>query len=144
VGTARGLHATANEDLALATNLKLRATGADLIAVQYARVIETRALLIRNAAKYLERDAELASPEGGNHTQRQAERWPGYRRDIVVNTVDMDAALDRLEAHFPLATRLLPDTDAEGFLRDFERELEQDREERLQRAIKRDQHPSLS
>ena len=45
-------------------------------------------------------------------------------------------ALDRLESHFPLAARLLPDTDAEGFLLDFRRELEQGREDRIERAFR--------
>jgi hypothetical protein len=48
----------------------------------------------------------------------------------------MQAILDRLEAHFPLGYRLLPDTDAERFLRELDRELERNREERVTAGLR--------
>jgi len=109
----------------------------DLKAVQYAGAIHYRAVLIRNEAKAIERRAEAATPRGGGHTDLLAHRWPAARHAVLGCTVDMEAILDRLEAHFSLGYRLLPDTDPEGFRRDLDRELEQQRKERVERVLER-------
>lgn len=137
LGQAMTMHGTATQDVALAEELKRRASGVDLKAVQYARAIQNRAELIRNQAKQVERWAELASPAGGGHIEEHTRRWSDARLEVVACAVDIQEILDRLDSHFPLASRLLPDTDADGFLADLDRELERGREVRLQRVLSR-------
>jgi hypothetical protein len=136
LGQALKLQATAIQDLAPAVELKLRAAGVDLKAVQYTRSIQNRAELIRNQTTSIEHWATLATPEGGGPTEHYEQHWPASRQEVIACTVDIQVVLDRLEAHFPLAYRLLPDTDAAGFLHDLDRELERGREERVQQVLR--------
>jgi hypothetical protein len=106
--------------------------------VQYARYVHWRFDFIREDLETVERRTIAASPGGGAEpaaVQRLHDHWSTLRPDLIGRTVEMLEVLQRLEAHFPAAARLLRDTDAQGFLEDLHRQLQQGREAKIRGVI---------
>jgi hypothetical protein len=133
-GGANGLLRQAREDLVIAEDLVIRASDVDLTAVQYARYTRWSLGEIVEALENVERTAIAASPNRGAlpaNVQRHYDEWARTRLELIGRAAEVSEVLHRLEAHFPLAARLLGETDTQGFVQELHRELKERREVRI-------------